>query len=209
MRRSRARRPQGDGDGAAGAEFEPQDLSGLFAAPRWLRDLGATAWLAVGVTLFIVGAVWILALTQTIVAPVITAAVIAAVTSPVVARLQRLGVARGLGAALLLVGAIVLGVVVVLMVVGGITGEADSLRRELAAAKDTLVGWASDLGVDRGAAESAGDDASSSVNGAVPALLKGLAVGAKHLSSLVVFLGLAALSLFFLLKDGPVIRGWA
>jgi putative heme transporter len=192
----------------ASPEFDPQDLSGLFAAPRWLRDLGATAWLAVGVTLFIVGAVWILALTQTIVAPVITASVIAAVTTPVVAWLQKRGLARGLGAALLLVAAVVLAIVVVLIVVGGITGEASSLRHELGSAKDTLVGWASDLGVDRGAAETAGDDTSSAVNDAVPALLNGVAVGVKHLSSLVFFLGLTALSLFFLLKDGPLIRGW-
>ena len=54
------------------------------AAPRWLRDLGFTSWLLVGVTLLLVGAVWLLALTQTIVMPVITAGVIAAVASPVV-----------------------------------------------------------------------------------------------------------------------------
>ena len=29
----------------------PQDLGGLFGAPPWLRDLGVTAWLVVGVTL--------------------------------------------------------------------------------------------------------------------------------------------------------------
>jgi predicted PurR-regulated permease PerM len=192
----------------ASREFQPEDLSGLFAAPRWLRDLGRTSWLAVGVTLFIVGAVWILALTQTIVAPVITAAVVAAVSSPLVARLQRLGLPRALAAALLLVAAVVLGVVIVLIVVGGITGEADALRDQLASAKETLTGWAADLGVDKSAAHSAGEDTSTALNDAVPALLTGLAVGLKHLSSLVVFLGLTALSLFFLLKDGPVIRGW-
>jgi predicted PurR-regulated permease PerM len=45
-----------------------------------------------------------LSLTQPIVAPVITAAVVAAVTSPLVAWLERCGVALGVGAALLLVG---------------------------------------------------------------------------------------------------------
>ena len=52
---------------------EPQDLSNVFAAPRWLRELGTSAWLVVGVVLFVVGAIWILALTRTIVMPVITA----------------------------------------------------------------------------------------------------------------------------------------
>jgi predicted PurR-regulated permease PerM len=197
-----------DEEGTASAELEPPNLSGLLAPPRWLRDLGKTAWLAVGVTLFLVGAVGILALTQTIVAPVIAAGVVAAVASPVVGGLQRRGLPRGLGAALLLVGAVVLSVAVVLLVVGGITGQTDELRGELSSAKATMVGWATDLGIDRGAAETASDDASSGVNDAVPALLKGVAIGVKHLSSLVFFLGLTALSLFFLLKDGPEIRGW-
>ena len=187
---------------------EPHDLTGLFEAPRWLRDLGRTAWLAVGVTLFIVGLVWILALTQTIVAPVITAAVVAAVVAPVVARLKRWGVARGLGAALILLAGVVLSIAVVLLIVGGITGESDAIKHEFDSARETLVGWANDLGVDKDAAKSADSDASSAVSNALPALLNGLAIGLKHLSSLVVYLGLTALSLFFLLKDGPTIRRW-
>ena len=193
----------------ASPDFEPQDLAGLFAAPRWLRDLGGSAWLAAGVTLAVVGAVWIAALTQTIVAPVITAAVVAAVASPLVGWLTRHHIGRGLAAALLLVAAIVLGIGIVLLVVGGITGESDELRAELASAKDTLTGWAADLGIDEGTAEGAKDDASSALSDAVPALLEGLSVGVKRLSSLAFFLALTALSLFFLLKDGPLIRNWA
>jgi putative heme transporter len=191
-----------------GDEFEPEDLSGLLVTPGWLRDLGASAWLVVGVTLAVIGGIWILTLTHTIVAPVVTAAVVAAVASPVVDRAQRRGVPRGIAAALVLVAMIVLGVVVVIVVVGGITGEADALRRELSDAQDTMAGWLRDLGVDAGAAESAKEDASSAVSSAVPALLHGVAAGLKELSSLVFFLGLTALSLFFLLMDGPTIRHW-
>jgi predicted PurR-regulated permease PerM len=103
---------------------------------------------------------------------------------------------------LLLVGAIVLGAAVVVIVVGGITGQADALRTQLSSATDTMAGWLTDLGVDRDAAEAAKEDASSAVSGAVPALLEGIAVGVKRLSSLAFFLALTALSLFFLLKDG-------
>jgi putative heme transporter len=209
MRYRRTRRPPRGDDGAQTARFEPHDLTGLFAAPRWLTDLGTSAWFAVGVTLFIVAAVWILALTQTIVAPVIAASVVAAVASPLVGWLERRGLARGLAAALLLVAGIVLGIAVVAIVVGGITGQADELRTQLASAKDTIAGWLTDLGVDRDAAEAAKDDASSAMSGAVAALLEGIAVGVKRLSSLAFFLALTGLSLFFLLKDGPLIRGWA
>jgi predicted PurR-regulated permease PerM len=160
------------------------------------------------VTLFVVATIWVLALTQTIVAPVITAAVVAAVVSPVIAWLQRIGIPRGIGAALLLVAAIVLAVAIVLVIVGGITGESDELSQQLASAKDTLAGWATDLGVGKDAADTAKDDASSAVSNAVPALLKGLATGLVHLSSLAFFLALTALSLFFLLMDGPLIRRW-
>ncbi|HYI98622.1 MAG TPA: AI-2E family transporter [Thermoleophilaceae bacterium] len=191
------------------ADFEPEGLTGLFSTPAWLRDLGTSAWLAVGVTLLGVGAVWLLAITSTITTPVITAAVVAAVASPLVAWLERRGLGRGIGSALVLVGAIVVGAIVVVVVVGGITGQSDGLSAELAAAKDAVSGWLTDLGVDRDAANAATDDTSSALDGAVPALLEGVAVGLKRLSSLVVFLGLTALSLFFLLKDGRMIRHWA
>jgi putative heme transporter len=156
----------------------------------------------------VVGAVWILALTQTIVAPVITAAVVAAVASPLVGWLARRRLGRGLAAALLLVTGVLLGIGVVLLVVGGVTGESEELRTQLDSAKDTIAGWAKDLGVDKGTADSATDDASSSLSSALPALLNGLEVGVKKLSSLAFYLALTALSLFFLLKDGPEIRSW-
>ena len=200
------RRPPAE-DG--GASLEPQDLTGLFTPARWLRDLGRTSWLAVGVALFVVAAVWLLSLTQIIVMPVITAAVIAAVASPVVTALERRGVPRGVSAALLLVAAIVLAAAVVLVVLGGITSQTDHLRAELGSAKDTIAGWLTDLGVDQSTATKAKADASDAVSSAVPALLKGLGNGLAALSSLVVFLAFTALSLFFLLKDGPLIRHWA
>jgi predicted PurR-regulated permease PerM len=110
---------------------------------------------------------------------------------------------------LLLIGLVVLGAAVVVVVVGGITGQADALRTQLASAQDTIAGWLTDLGVDRGAADAAKDDAAQAVSGAVPALLEGVVGGVKRLSSLAFFLALTALSLFFLLKDGPLIRRWA
>ena len=190
-------------------DFKPEDLGGLFLTPAWLRDLGASAWLVVGVTLAVIGGIWILTLTHTIVAPVVTAAVVAAVASPLVDRAQHRRVPRALASALVLVSMVVLGIAVVIVIVGGITGEAKAIGGELSSAKDTIAGWLNDLGVDPGAAKTATDDASSAVSSAVPALLEGIGGGLKRLSSLVFFLGLTALSLFFLLKDGPEIRGWA
>lgn len=77
-------------------EIEPGALSGLFAAPQWMRDLGFSAWLLVGVAAALVGLIWLLSLTQTIVMPVITAGIIAAVASPLVDWFHRHRVPREL-----------------------------------------------------------------------------------------------------------------
>jgi putative heme transporter len=197
---------RGDADGA---QFHPQQITGLFAAPRWLFELGMSSWLLVGIALFLAAAVWLLAATQTIVTPLITAAVVAAVASPLIAALERRGIARGLDAALLLLGFVVLIAVLVVVVLAGITSQIDPLRADLAHAKDTIAGWVTDLGVHRDTANAARDDVSSAVSSAVPALLDGIVGGLKRLSSLVVFIGLTLLSSFFLLKDGPLIRHWS
>jgi predicted PurR-regulated permease PerM len=206
MRRSRSRSREREDDGSVA--FEPRDLSGFFAAPRWLRDLGRSSWLAVGVTLFLVAVIWLLTLTHTIVAPLIAATVVAAVASPLVRWLRDHRVPRGVGAALVLVGIAGLAVGVVVLVLAGITSEVDASRDNLAAAKDTIAQWLSDLGIKSGTADGAVGDVSSAVNDAVPALLAGVASGLETLSGVAVFLSLTALSLFFLLLDGPTIRRW-
>jgi putative heme transporter len=206
MRRSRSRSRERDDDGSVA--FEPRDLSGFFAAPRWLRDLGRSSWLAVGVTLFLVAVIWLLTLTHTIVAPLIAATVMAAVASPLVRWLRDHRVPRGLGAALVLLGAAGLAVGVVVIVLAGITSEVDASRDNLAAAKDTIAQWLSDLGIKSGTADGAVSDVSSAVSDAVPALLQGVASGLQSLSGVAVFLSLTALILFFLLLDGPTIRRW-
>jgi putative heme transporter len=107
----------------------------------------------VGTLLLLLGVIGLLSLTATIVIPVITAAIMAAVLSPV-------------------------------------------------------VGWLKDAGVSPSTAQSAGDQTSASVSDAFHALLKGVATGVSALASLAAFLSFTVLSLFFLLKDGPLIRRW-
>src|SRR5215218_8434370 len=77
-------------------EIDPGELSGLFSAPQWLRDLGFTSWLLVGVVLLLVGLISILSLTQVIVIPLIVAGVIAAVAEPLVSLLKRHRLPRAL-----------------------------------------------------------------------------------------------------------------
>jgi putative heme transporter len=190
------------------AEIEVADLTQALAAPGWLRDAGATAWLLVGITLFLVSAVWALSLTQTIVDPVITATVVAAVAAPLVAWLQGHRVPRGLGAALVLLGILAVGVGMFVVVIAGITSQSGDIGHQLSDAKNTMEGWLKDIGVNSSTAADAKQQASSSTTDAFNALIHGLGAGIKELSSLVFFCALTVLSLFFLLKDGPTIREW-
>jgi predicted PurR-regulated permease PerM len=189
-------------------EIDADQRTGVLATPGWLRHLGITAWLLVGLILLVVATVWIMSLTKAIAAPVITAAVVAAVAAPLVSWAERHGVPRLVSAVLLLVAFIALATGVVVVVIGGITSQSGDVSAHLADAKDTLAGWLEDLGVDPSKAGSAKSDASSAASGAVSTLLNGVAGGLKQLSSLVFFLALTALSLIFLLKDGPEIRAW-
>jgi putative heme transporter len=194
-------------NGEPTAEVARVGLAGMFAAPAWLRDLGGMAWLLVGVAVLLAGVVVIMALTSTIVVPVITAAIVAAVLSPAVHRLEpRLGRAGATVVVFALILAAALAMTV--LVLGAIAGRAPSVEGQLDDAAATIQGWVQDLGVSAAQAKDARSDASAGVSDAFDVLLDGLATGINALASLAVFLSFTALSLFFLLKDGPVIRRW-
>ena len=76
-------------------EIDARELSEIVWVPQWLRGVGQMAWLLVGLTLLLVGTVWLLALTYVIVLPVLAAGIVAAVASPLVAWMHRHGIPRG------------------------------------------------------------------------------------------------------------------
>jgi putative heme transporter len=202
MERSRS------GEESDAVDIDTTELSGVFAPPGWLRDVGITAWLLVGVTLLAVGVIWVLSLTDVIVTPVLTAAVVASVASPLVGWLHRHRLPRALGAALVLLSVVAMTALLIVVIIAGITSQFDGLSDQLSEAQDSLQGWLDDAGADPATAQEAVDHAGSSTSEAVSALLEGVGSGITALSSLVFFLALTALSLFFLLKDGPMIRSW-
>jgi putative heme transporter len=205
--RGRLRRPGREGAAAEEEviEIDPAELSGIFSAPAWLRDLGFTAWLLVGVAAALVGAIFLLAQTHTIVMPVVTAAIIASVTVPLVDWLKRHGVPRGAGAVLVFLGIALIGIGVGIIVLNGIASQADSLSERLHAGADEIESWVGSLGVDSSTARDANEHASASISAGFKALTDGLLGGVDKLASLAVFLSFAALSLFFMLKDAPTI----
>ena len=186
-------------------EIDPAELSGMFSAPGWLRDLGFSAWLLVGVAAALVGAIFLLAQTHTIVMPVVTAAIVASVTAPLVDWLKRHGVPRGAGAALVFLGIVLIGVGVGVIVMGGIASQADSLSQRLHSGADEIQSWLQGLGVGSSTASDANEEASASISAGFRALTDGLLGGVDKLASLAVFLSFAAISLFFMLKDAPTL----
>src|SRR5262245_22827928 len=140
-----------------------RQMSAVFSAPRWLRDLGIASWFLVGVALLAVGLTWALGITSTIVVPVISGGVVATVASPAVSWLRQHHVPRALGALIVLLVLIALGVVIFLLVLGGIVAEGDKIAAALRDALDKIQGWIVGVGVDSSAASSANANVSSTV----------------------------------------------
>ena len=210
------RRQQKDGGGPPREEPEVVQLdeeqlgqlSAVFAAPRWLRDLGLAAWLMLGVILLLVGLIWLVGATSEITQPVIAAFVVACVTLPLVRRLARHRIGRGGAAGIALLLLLAIGVLVGVLVIGGIISQADDISASGSNAADTVQGWLEDVGVDSSGAESANSKTQEATSQAISTLVNGLVTGIGDLTSLALGLSFFLLSMFFLLKDGPSLRAW-
>ena len=174
--------------------------------PAWFQRWGIGAWLVVGMVLVVIGAVWLLEKTSSIVAPLIAGFVVGAVSGALVNLLERKGWPRAAGAGVVTLLLFALTVLLVGLVLGGISSQASHIDTLLASALDKVRGWAQDLGI------TSASDAANEIKQAVPdlgrTLLKGVAGGISGLASLLVFLGFTVFTTFFLLKDAPTIGRW-
>jgi len=182
-------------------------LRGAFRTPSWLRDVGRSSWLLVGLLLVLVGLIWLLAETYTIVGPMVCALIVAVVAMPLVRMLDR-HMPRALAAALVLLAIAALAVVVVIIVVAGITGQSAELSAQAAAGVDRLQGWLKSVGVDSSSAAGTAATVKKAAPEMVSTLVHGIAHGIRGLASVLFGLSFAALGTFFLLKDGPQMRRW-
>jgi predicted PurR-regulated permease PerM len=179
----------------------------VFAAPRWLQDVGRTSWLLVGFLAVMAGVVWLLGATYTIVGPVVAGTIVATVSMPVVGVLQR-HMPRAAAAGLVLLGLAAIGVFVLVIVIGGITSQEGAISENATKAADKAEGWLNDLGVDESGSSSAKSEVENDVPKIISTLTKGVINGIAGLTSLAFALSFTLLSLFFILKDGPSMRRW-
>jgi putative heme transporter len=182
-------------------------LSGTFAPPHWLRDLGRTAWLVVGAFALLVGVVFLIGATSTIAGPVAVASIVATVAMPVVGALSR-HMPRAAAAAVVLLALVALAVVVLVLVIGGISGQEAALGKHASAAADKSQAWLESAGLSRSSAAGVKTTVKGDVPNVLGTFITGVLDGIRAVTSLVFALSLAALSLFFLLKDGPGMRAW-
>jgi predicted PurR-regulated permease PerM len=166
--------------------------------------MGFSSWLLVGFVLVIVGLIWLLSETSSIVMPVIFAIVVGAVAGPAVDRLERHRIPRVVGAILVLLGLVAIGVLVFCLVFGGISANSGDISTKMNQSLDKIQGWLGDLGIDN--AQSAKEDVQQAAPEIRTTLLSGVSAGVEGLTSLAFFLGFAVLSTLFVLKDGPVMR---
>ena len=187
---------------------ELQRMSAVFAAPRWLRDLGVASWFLVGVGFLLLALVVLIGATAEITMPVLAAFIVASVSSPIVTKLQHRRVPRALGAVIVLLALLAIAILVVVLVLGGIvsqTGEIGATANEAAAKVES---WLTDAGVDSSGASSATSHTQADVPAILETLIGGAVDGIATLTSLAFGLSFALLALFFLLKDGPMMRDW-
>jgi predicted PurR-regulated permease PerM len=193
---------EGQPDGTA-----RRSLRDSFHTPRWLRDIGRSSWLLVGLLLVLLGLIWLLAETYTIVGPMVCALIVAVVAMPLVTWLDR-RMPRALAAALVLLAVAALAVLIVVIVIAGITGQSAAISAQAAAGADRLQGWLKSVGVDSSSASGAAATAKTAASGMISTLVHGLFNGIRGLASVLFGLSFAALGTFFLLKDGPRMRHW-
>src|SRR5436190_13102414 len=173
-------------------EIDATSLSRVFSAPMWLRDLGLLAWFLVGVAILLVGLVWLLGLTSTITMPVIVGAILATVAGPLVTKMQQHGVPRAAGAAIVLLGLVVLVFLIFLMVVGGIVEQSSEIKTSLSEAVDKIESWVNSLGAN--GTSGVKQSAETGTANAGHTLIHGLGQGIKDLTSLIFFLTFSAFS---------------
>jgi len=181
-------------------------LDTVFAPPPWLADIGRSSWFLVGFVLLIVGLVWLMAATYTIVGPVVAGTVIATVTMPLVSTMHRHRIPRAAGAALVLLAVLALAVGMLVLVLAGIKDQSGAVSNAAHEAASKVQKWLEDAGVNHGSAQSANSSVSASVPQTVKTLSHGIVSGIRGIASLAFALSFLFLSTFFLLKDGPMMR---
>lgn len=173
--------------------------------PGWLWRWGIAAWMLIGI-LIVAAAVYVgLAQINTLVAPLVVAVVMGMLFHPLVDRLERSGLRRGLGAGVILLG--LAGIVAgsLYLAVQGVIDQGAVIARQLELGSAQLRDFLEGLGVDLTAVEDAVANLGSNAGGGFAGIVTAT-VSSVGLFLLGLFVG--TFLLYYLLKDWHRITGW-
>jgi putative heme transporter len=181
---------------------------GSWGVPGWLRRVGLTSWLLLGVAGAVFLAALLLALTQGITIPLLVAVIVGAVFVPWVDGLRKLGVPRWLGSLIVLVILLAIVVGTIALVVAGIVNNAQEIGQNLQAGVAQVGDMLADAGLDEDLASQIREQVVSSEDflsgGVVGTIVSELAGAASFLVGAFIALNI----LFFLMKDAHTISAW-
>jgi putative heme transporter len=175
-----------------------------------VRELGLSAWAAIGVLLLTAIAIWLMWSLRVIVLPVFAATIFAVALSPVVRWLTELPISRGVASLMTLVLALGLLVAFGYTIAPTIAAQFGGIGDALGEAVDRLETWVqrerpfgltgADVAEARERVSGVGVGEAADVVGVTPA------AGLRYVGTALAAVLIALVSTFFLLRDGPMIR---
>ena len=130
-----------DGSPSAGSARQgagPAREPSAFAAPQWARDVGLWSWIVVGTLLVLVALFFAAAAVEMVVLASLFAVLFGGTFLPVVDWLHKRHLPRWLGALLVLVLLIALGIFIVLVILYGLVKQLPVIEENLQAAFDKI-----------------------------------------------------------------------
>ena len=125
----------------AEAPFTPRMQT--FGTPRWLRGLGLSAWLTIGISVVVVLVVAVGAALSTVTIPLLLAALLGATLAPLVTRLTKWGLPRWLASLAVTLLVVLAGIGLALLVVYSVMGQSPSISANLNEGVASLKEWVS------------------------------------------------------------------
>lgn len=190
----------------AEAPFTPRMQT--FGTPRWLRGLGLSAWLTIGISVVVVLVVAVGAALATVTIPLLLAALLGATLAPLVTRLTKWGLPRWLASLAVTLLVVLAGIGLALLLVYSVMGQSPSISANLNEGVASLKEWVAGLGLDSSSIDEVEQAVKSGlgelVHGVVPALASGVSSVASIIFGIFILLNM----LFFILKDGRVFVDW-
>jgi len=182
------------------------DLRGL--APEWLWKAGVRGWLLGGVIITVGVIAWFVGFASGLIVPLILAVVIGVLFVPVVDALKRMGVPRRVGAVLVVLFVIALGVITVWLTVAGVIEQGEEIVRQVEGGVEAAGEWLATLDLDPAILDRVYTEAEK----AVPRVMSGIAAaftgGLSGLASFIFGAFLGFFMLFYILTDWQTLSSW-